>query len=306
MLFARRKPMLQSERYEVYKDLDREKFFELFPKRPEDANKGSFGKILLISGSRGMAGAACLNITGAKALGAPYINVALPGEIYQICAGRFLTPVYYPYSDGGTDRMNGGAEETVSALLPNMRAVCFGSGAVNILSKAVIFDTLLDKCRSPLVLDAEALKLLKTRVDAGAFGCPVILTPHQGEFCALAEVSLSDIRKDPVGCAADYASKNNVIMVLKGPRTVVAAPDGRYYINRSGNQGLAQAGSGDVLAGMITAMCCFKEDPFEAACMAVLAHGMAADELAKEHSLQCLPIEDIPAVMDRLFKERGF
>ena len=293
--------------YEVNKDLDQYTFFERFPKRPENANKSTYGKILLISGSRGMAGAACLNITGAKALGAPYINVVLPEDIYQICASRFLTPVYYPYGTGQQDLGIRCAEDVLSALLPNMRAVCFGSGAVNNFAKSAIFNTLVNDCKAPLVLDAEALKLLKwSGNNAGPFDCPLILTPHQGEFSALSDVPLSQIIEDPVRCAAEYAIVNKVIMVLKGPRTVVAAPDGRYFINPSGNQGLAQAGSGDVLAGMITAMIAFIDDPFDAACMAVFAHGLAADELAKEHSRQLLPLEKIPEVMDRLFFEKGF
>ena len=293
--------------YEVNKDLNKESFFERFPKRPMDANKNTFGKILLISGSLGMAGAACLNIIGAKALGAQYINVALPEDIYQICASRFLTPVYYPYGTGQQDVGIRGAEDVLSVLLPNMRAVCFGSGAVNNLAKSAIFNTLVNRCKVPLVLDAEALKLFKWGgSDSKAFDRPLILTPHQGEFCALADKPLSDVKEDPVRCAAEYSITNNVIMVLKGPQTVVAAPDGRYYINKTGNRGLAQAGSGDVLAGMITAMLSFKEDCFEAACMAVFAHGMAADELAKEHSMQLLPLEKYPEIMDKMFLEKGF
>ena len=292
---------------EVNCNLNKEQFFERFPKRAADANKGTFGKILLISGSLGMAGAACLNITGAKALGAQYINVALPECIYNICAARFLTPVYYPYRDVASDDRHADPESTISILLPNMRAVCFGSGAVNNICKTAVFNVLHDRCRSPLVLDAEALKLLKWGGnDLGPFDCPLILTPHQGEFSALADVPLERIKEDPVRCAEEYASQNNVIMVLKGPETIVAAPDGRYYRNRSGNQGLAQAGSGDVLAGMITAMLSFVQDPFEAACMAVFAHGMAADELAKDHSMQLLPLDKFPVVMDRLFFEKGF
>ncbi|MBQ2311787.1 MAG: NAD(P)H-hydrate dehydratase [Firmicutes bacterium] len=293
--------------YEVNKDLNKVQFFERFPKRPADANKGTFGKILLISGSLGMAGAACLNIIGAKALGAQYINVALPESIYNICATRFLTPVYYPYRESAADDLHSDPESTISILLPNMRAVCFGSGAVNNFYKTAVFNVLYEKCKAPLVLDAEALKLLKwSGNELGPFDCPLILTPHWGEFSTLANVPLAKIKEDPVRCAAEYASQNNVIMVLKGPETVVAAPDGRYYKNRTGNQGLAQAGSGDVLAGMITAMLSFMQDPFEAACMAVFAHGMAADELAKEHSMQLLPLEKIPEVMDKLFFEKGF
>ena len=296
--------------YEVNKDLDRNKFFELFPKRPKDANKGSTGKILLISGSYGMAGAASLNILGAKALGAPYIHVALPAEIYPICASVHMTPVYHPYesNSGGLmvqEQVSGG--DVVKDILPQMKAVCFGSGAVNNFAKRDIFNTLLNDCRVPLVLDAEALKIIKRYdVDMYSFRCPVIITPHQGEFSVLADTSLVSLKEDPVGCACTYSADHNVITVLKGPETIVAAPDGRYYVNKSGNQGLAQTGSGDVLAGMITAMLTFCGDPFDAACMAVFAHGMAADELAAEYSKQLLPLEKIPQAMDRLFFQRGF
>ena len=292
---------------EVNSDLNRDSFFERFPKRPADANKGTFGKILLISGSQGMAGAASLNIIGAKALGAGYIHVALPDSIYPIVASQHATPVFHPFSEFKTDSPAKNAEEVVSSLLAGKKAVCFGSGAVNNFAKTSIFNVLNNECKSPLVLDAEALKLIKWGGNSiGPFDCPLILTPHHGEFSALSDIPLHSIIEDPVRCAAEYAGQNNVIMVLKGPKTIVAAPDGRYYKNTTGNQGLAQAGSGDVLAGMLTAMLSFVEDPFDAACMAVFAHGMAADELAKEHSKQILPLERLPEAMDRLFFEKGF
>ena len=293
--------------YEVNKDLNEDTFFERFPERPKGSNKNAFGKILLISGSFGMAGAACLNIIGAKSLGAQYVNVALPERIYPICAVNHITPVYYPYSEAGSGAAYIDAEDTISALLPNMRAAAFGSGAVNNFAKTRIFNTLMNKCKAPLVLDAEALKLIKWGGgDLDEFACPLILTPHQGEFSALSGTALSAVVEDPVSCAADYAATNNVIMVLKGPQTVVAAPDGRYYINKSGNKALAQAGSGDVLAGMLTAMLTYIDDPFEASCMAVFMHGYIADEGIKEHSRQCFPLEEYPKIADRLFFKHGF
>ena len=297
--------------YEVNKDLNKDTFFERFPKRPADAHKGSTGKILLISGSYGMAGAACLNIIGAKSLGAPYIHVALPKGIYPICAGRFLTPVYHPYgNEGGSLIVQEYADEAggvITGLLRQMKAVCFGSGSTNNDARTRIFNVLKDECKVPLVLDADALKTIKIQdVDLNEFDCPLILTPHQGEFSVLADTSLVSLKEDPAGCACAYSADNNAILVLKGPNTIVAAPDGRYYINQSGNQGLAQAGSGDVLAGMITAMLTFIEDPFDAACMAVFAHGLAADQLAGEHSMQLLPLEKFPEAMDDLFFRRGF
>ena len=293
-------------------ELDKESFFARFPRKAEDAHKGSSGKILIVTGGWGMAGAACLNILGAKALGAGYILAAVPEDIYGIVAANNITPVYYPYSFGKGQNT---VKELMRKTSPSegtsgrIRAVSFGSGAVDLVGKYAIFDALADGCMSVLVLDAEALHIMaetgKTDFNKGS-GRPVIITPHYGEFSELSGMEIPAIKEDPLGAALAFSEKHNVVTVLKGPGTVVAAPDGRHYINRSGNRGLAQAGSGDVLTGMITAMCSFKDDPFEAACMAVFAHGMAADELAKEHSLQCLPIEDIPAAMDRLFKERGF
>ena len=292
--------------YEVFSGMDEKLFFEKFPERPKGSHKGAFGKILLISGSYGMAGAACLSITGAKAIGAQYINVALPEDIYGIVASRHITPVYYPYYSGANNTEFNGGPQTISALLPNVRAVCFGSGADNNKSALAIFNTLLKGCRVPLVLDAKALRLIKQfDADLREFSCPVILTPHQGEFSALADVPLAEVIEDPVSCAAAYAAEKGVIMVLKGPHTAVAAPDGRYYYNDSGNNALAQAGSGDVLAGMMTAMCSFFEDPFEAACMAVFFHGHIADVGIRTHSRQCFPLEEYVSIADGIFFDQG-
>lgn len=293
--------------YEVHKDMEEFKFFNMFPKKPEDANKGTFGKILLISGSYGMAGAASLNIIGAKSLGASYIHVALSEDIYPIVAVQHITPVYHPFSEMKTDAPAKDAEDVVSSLLPGMKAVCFGSGAVNNFAKTRIFNVLNNECKVPLVLDAEALKLIKwSGDDLNTFKCPVIMTPHQGEFSALSEISLATVTDQPVACATAYAADKNVIMVLKGPKTVVAAPDGRYYINKTGNNALAQAGSGDVLAGMMTAMLSFVEDPFDAACMAVYMHGRIADLGIEGHSRLYFRLEEYPQIADGIFFRRGF
>ena len=293
--------------YQVHEDMEENKFFSLFPKKPGDANKGSFGKILLISGSYGMAGAASLNIIGAKSVGASYLHVVLPEDIYPIVAGQHITPVYHPFSEMKTDSPAKNAEDVVSSLLPGMKVVCFGSGAVNNFAKTRIFNVLNNECKVPLVLDAEALKLIKwSGDDLNTFKCPVIMTPHQGEFSALSGISLATVLDQPAECAAAYAADKNVLMVLKGPKTVVAAPDGKYYINKTGNNALAQAGSGDVLAGMMTAMLSFVEDPFDAACMAVYMHGRIADLGIESHSRQCFPLEEYPVIADGMFFRRGF
>ncbi|MBQ9889995.1 MAG: NAD(P)H-hydrate dehydratase [Firmicutes bacterium] len=293
---------IYTSKYNEFK-LDEESFFRAFPKRAANAHKGSTGKILLISGSYGMAGAACLNILGARALGAPYINVMLPKDIYPVAASRFMEPVFYPYT-----------EENYKSVLPHLAANCsaaaYGSGAVNNLNKLDILRLLLWTCKAPVVLDAEALNILSANMHlldkASDAMPPIIITPHLGEFMQFTGKSKQQVMEDPAGAAAECAEKYGFITVLKGPETIVASPDERIYVNCSGNQGLAQAGSGDVLTGMITAMLSFMDDPFESACMGVFAHGMAADELCTHHAYQTMPLEEITQAMDRLFKKHGF
>lgn len=292
--------------------MNEEQVFAEFPRRKKDAFKGSEGKILLIAGSRGMAGAACLNILGAKTLGASYILAALPEEIYPIAAARFITPVYRPMREGEE-------AETVSSLLPAVRAAAFGSGAVYLPHKEDVLALLLEKAKVPLVLDAEALRLLaeggagagtKGSAKCGALaartGAPdVILTPHIGEFSALTGLSAREISADAARICRSFATDHRAVVVLKGPETVVAAPDGRIYFNNSGNEALAQAGSGDVLTGMIAAMLTLDRDPFSAACRAVFLHGHIADEGRKTFSCRNFPLEKFPEIMDRLFFRYG-
>ena len=150
--------------------LNTENFFSRFPKREKDAHKGSFGRILLISGSHGMAGAACLNIIGAKALGAGYICVAVPDDIYSIVASRHITPVFYPYDS------NIGSRDVIKTLrnIKDLRSVAFGSGANNNPSKYKILITLLSECRCPLIIDAEALRLISE--DRDSMRCNIVIT----------------------------------------------------------------------------------------------------------------------------------
>ncbi len=281
-------------------EMDEERFFARFPKKPADAHKGTFGRILLIGGGYGMAGAVCLNIIGAKSVGAAYIHVVLPETVYPIAASRFLTPVYHPVN-------NENAADTVRSLQREIRAVGFGSGAVRMPEKERILRLLLEEAAVPVVLDAEALSLLTPDLlDRRSSAAPLILTPHFGEFARLTGCTIEDAAADPEKAAQRFAEEHGVILVLKGPQTVVAAPDGRCYRNQSGNAALAQAGSGDVLTGVTTAMLTFLSDPFEAACGAVWLHGFAADEGRKTHSCQCFPLEEFSDIADGIFLRHGF
>ncbi len=282
----------------TFMEMDEEKFFAGFNRKTEVSYKNTFGQMMLIGGSYGMAGALCLNITGAKSMGASYIHTVLPDSIYPICAARFLTPVYHP--------VKADAEETIKDLMSFVKAICYGSGAASFPDKKQVLSLLLKEHACPLVLDAEALRIFAEYEGDVHSDVPLILTPHIGEFAVLSGLSISEINRDRIKTASAYAAQHHVILVLKGPHTIVASPDGRVYINQSGCQALAQAGSGDLLAGMIAAVLLHQKDAFLASCMAVWAHGAVSQPQHHAYSMQAFPLEKVPEIMDHLFRSHGF
>ncbi len=281
-------------------EMDEELFFRSFPKKQENAYKGTYGKTLLIGGSWGTAGALSLNIIGAKTTGASYIEVGLPESIYPIVASQHITPVFHPF---GHETMS----YVIEPLLKNAKSVAFGSGAVYFDKKEDCLDLILQESRCPVVLDAEALRLLVHNTYLLRFvKIPVIITPHIGEFAALINQPQEAVLDRKLEYAETFAREYNVTVVLKGPNTIVVSPAGEVYINQTGNPALAQAGSGDLLAGIMAGILSQTRDIFTAVCMAVWLHGKIADIGLKNHSVRNFPLEEYPAVMDALFRKHGF
>jgi hydroxyethylthiazole kinase-like uncharacterized protein yjeF len=282
-----------------FHEMNEDLFFRNFPKKKEDAYKGTYGKTLLIGGCYGMAGAVCLNILGAKTVGAPYINVALPEEIYAPAAAHFITPVFHPF---GHETMH----EVVEPLISSAAAIGFGSGAVYMDHKEDCLDLILQTSRCPVVLDAEALRMLKQNTYILKFvKAPVILTPHIAEFADIVNQPLEVVQDNKMEIVRKFAADYKVILVLKGPNTIVVSPSGDCYINQSGNQALAQAGSGDVLTGIMSAMLSMTRDVFTAVIMAVWLHGYLADLGIETHSIQGFSLDAYPHLMDQLFRKHG-
>ncbi len=284
----------------TYTEMDEDSFFAHFPKKNDNAYKGTYGKTLLISGSYGMAGAACLNILGAKTMGASYIESALPDEVYPIVASHFITPVFHPFGHESW-------HEVLEPLVHSAKATAFGSGCVYMDRKEDILDLVLQNATGPVVLDAEALRLLKHNTWVLRFAhSPVILTPHIGEFSDLSGLPTEVILADRFNVLKKFARENGVIVVLKDPHTVVASPSGDIYINQTGNQALAQAGSGDVLTGIMAALLTMTSDVWTAVCMAVWIHGKLSELGTEKHSIQGFSLEEYPSLMDAYFKQHGF
>ena len=275
-------------------------FFHNLAKRKETAHKGSSGKILLVGGSYGMAGAISLNITGAKALGFPYIEVGCIDGIYPIVATKHTTPVFHPFSAHNV-------EQQLASTIEHVSAAAFGSGITQMYEKEFCLDLMIQRCHAPLILDAEGIRMLRYNTWKLRFAkSPIILTPHIGEFADLFHLEKEEVMRNPLHYALKYAKELKVYIVLKSAHTIIATPNGQCYINQTGNEALAQAGSGDLLTGMLTALLAYHCDIFTSLRMGVWLHGHIADRLVEHHSKMHINLEDYPAAVDQFFYENGY
>lgn len=275
-------------------------FFQNLAKRKETAHKGSNGKILLVGGSYGMAGAISLNITGAKALGFPYIEVGCIDGIYPIVATKHTTPVFHPFSAHNV-------EQQLASTIEHVNAAAFGSGVTQMFEKELCLDLMIQKCHAPLILDAEGIRMLRYNTWKLRFAkSPIILTPHIGEFADLFHLEKEEVMRNPLHYALKCAKELKVYIVLKSAHTIIATPNGQCYINQTGNEALAQAGSGDLLTGMLTALLAYHCDIFTSLRMGVWLHGYIADRLVEHHSKMHMNLEDYPTAVDQFFYENGY
>ncbi len=259
------------------KTLDHKSVLSLLPDRDSNAHKGDFGKLLLLCGSRGYTGAAALAAMGALRCGAGLVYLGVPACIYEIEAVKLTEPIVFPLpdSDGCLDKS---AIDQILKRLPNMDAVLVGPGLGQTEGTAAVVRTVAEIYQGPLVVDADGINVVAGHIDVirGRTG-PTILTPHAGEFLRLGGI----MREDRIQSAVTMAQELNAIVVLKGHDTVIT--NGKdCYINRTGNPGMAVGGSGDVLAGMITALLGQGLPPLEAAACGVWLHGAAGDLCAEE------------------------
>lgn len=276
--------------------LNENSVLSLLPDRPEDAHKGNFGKLLLLCGSRGFTGAAYLSAMGALRSGAGLVFLGVPESIYAIEAIKLNEAVVFPLPDrdGALSRESIGE---IQRRLPQMDAMLLGCGLGLTADTKALVCWALKNVSCPLILDADGITLAAQHKDLlrGRTGI-TILTPHEGEFARLGYPARE--RQD---AAAAAARELGCILVLKGHRTVIT--DGtRTYINPTGNPGMAVGGSGDVLAGIITALVGQGLAPLEASACGCWLHGKAGDVCAKQLGRYGMLPTDMLDALPRLLK----
>ena len=278
-------------------ELNREAVLSLLPDRDPWGHKGSFGKILLLCGSRGFTGAAYLAAMGALRCGAGLVFLGVPESIYAIEAVKLNEPVVFPLpeEDG---KLSALAIPEILNRLPQMDAVLVGCGLGQSAGTLEVVRTILDKAECPVILDADGINVLAGHKDIlRGRRFPTILTPHDGEFLRFGGI----LGEDRMASAARFAADWNCIVLLKGHRTCIT--DGRTgYGNVTGNPGMAVGGSGDVLAGVIVSLVGQGIAPLEAAACGAWLHGAAGDVCAGELGQYGMLPTDMLQVLPRLLK----
>ncbi|MDR7402305.1 MAG: NAD(P)H-hydrate dehydratase [Armatimonadota bacterium] len=251
----------------------------LLPPRRPDSHKGTYGRVLVVAGSVGFTGAAVLATRGALRAGAGLVTVAVPQSVYPIVASQVTEGMPTPLADEG-GALGPACLVRLEELADAADVVAVGPGLSRTAGVAAVVEFLLG-CGRPLVADADALNVLAGRAEALARARgPLVITPHPGELGRLVGRSAAEIQRDRLGSARSASERFRCVVVLKGARTVVAAPDGRAWIVPTGNPGMATGGMGDVLTGAVAALLGQGRDPAEAAYGAAYLHGLAADLLA--------------------------
>lgn len=276
----------------------------VFPARPADGHKGTFGRVLVVAGSRGMSGAACLAGVSALRGGAGLVFLAVPSDVQSLVAG--YEPSYLTLSmpcDSETGQFAESAAGEVLQAAVSKDAIALGPGLGTRNGVRAIVSQLLTTVSKPMVVDADALNVLASDDElrnSGRWSAagPRIITPHPGEFSRLTGRSIPDIEAHREEVAVEFAKQMNCIVLLKGPQTLIT--DGEQVaLNTTGNSGMATGGSGDVLTGVIAALLAQGLPPFEAARTGAYWHGLAGDLAAKELSQPSLIASDLPRYLGR-------
>ena len=265
--------------------------------RPAEANKGSYGHVLVIGGSLGKAGAAAMAGMSALRMGAGLVTVATARSVLPTVAGFHPELMTEPLqeTDAGTISLRALEYGHLEKLVKGKTVLAVGPGISRNPETSAFVRTVVEKYRIPIVLDADGLNAFETLAGKlNGDSHPLVITPHPGEMARLTGLSIPDVQKDRIGVARGFAKEHGVIVVLKGHRTLIAQPDGEVWVNTTGNPGMATGGSGDILTGMIAGL--VAQNPMrviEAVSGAVYLHGLAGDVACETTGEQSLVATDL-------------
>lgn len=284
--------------------LDRTEVAAMLPVHRVDIHKHSRGKVLVIGGSVGMTGAATLTAQAALRSGAGIVTAAVPASLNPVFEIKLTEVMTAPMPETPSQSLALQAFDDIAELAGSFDVIAIGPGLSLDPSTVALVRRIVAEIDLPMVIDADALnaligetKKLKSRTS------PTILTPHPKELARLLKVAVEDIQSQRIDLALEAAARWGAIIVLKGAKTIAALPAGQSFVNPTGNKGMATAGTGDVLTGIISALLSQTKEPLSSSVLGCHIHGLAGDMAASQLTEYCLVAHDIIDALPRAFKE---
>lgn len=270
------------------------------PYRPDESNKGTFGRVLCVCGSYGMAGAAYFAAKSALRTGAGLVEVLTVRENLPIIQTLLPEAIVTVYDSKELD------VNIVSDALSRATVIVCGCGLGVTPTSRKLLAKIMRESSVPTVLDADALNLISRNPSLLKYARDCIITPHPGEMSRLTSLSVNEILSSPAGVCREFAKKHHLVCVLKNHSTAVSDGSDKVYINTSGNNGMATGGSGDVLAGIIVGILAqnseHKLTKTDAACLGVFIHGLAGNVAAEKLGKRSLIASDIIDALPYILK----
>jgi NAD(P)H-hydrate epimerase len=307
--------MLETERIKAHL-VQQKDAATLLPARPKYSHKGTYGHVLLVAGSKGKTGAALMAAKACLRTGAGLVTVGIPETLVNSFQSRVTEEMILPLPDKGNGTFSFRSADAIFDFLnkrANVLAIGPGLSTDDEISRLV--SLLVTGSKLPIVIDADGLNAIANKISIlKKSKTPVILTPHPGEMARLSQkaekksipprkdYTPSDIEHDRINTALSFAKKTKTYLVLKGVPTVTATPDGKIFVNSTGNPGMATAGTGDVLTGMISAFLAQKLSPQNASVLGVYMHGFIGDFIADKKGEYSLIASDIINAIPKAFR----
>lgn len=267
---------------------------DVLPKIKDDSHKGDFGKLLIVGSSLGLEGGSVMAANAAVRSGAGRVNCAVPSRVQQVVATKITEATAFGVASDEKGAFKKDAIEDIAPYLEIADAVLLGCAMGRGTGGQITASEIVRRSKKPILIDADGINNLIYNINIiKEASCPIVMTPHMGEMSRLTGFTIAEIKRRPLKTATEFASEYGVTLLLKGHRTIIASPGGQVYINPTGNVGMATAGSGDVLAGIIASFMAQGVDVYMSAVLGAYVHGLSGDFAAKKFGKRATSACDI-------------
>ena len=271
--------------YEVLKKITFDMVKEKIPKRAEDSNKGDFGRLLCVCGSKNMPGASYFCVSSAVKCGVGLVTAAVTDCVYRSLSCKISECIFEILEESSNGTISGNNIDKILLESQKCSAVLIGPGMGWNSNTKFLVNEVIRHSEIPLLIDADGINVISENIDIlKEAKSPVVITPHMKEMCRLIGVDMNYLKLNKFKCAMDFCKNYGVTLVLKDHRTIIADSKNGIYLNATGNSGMAKGGMGDVLSGMIASFLAQGLSSVDSAVCATYIHGLAGDKCSKKMS----------------------